>query len=94
MTPDLEALEAENNQRLMDLMAGKVGLPVQLPPGALETMRLTVYVEHLLDALSPTCLNDAKRQYATKLSDMLGQIEEQSRQARITHGTGIFDPTR
>jgi len=84
------ALEASNQERLVDLMQGKVGLPVQFPPNTLESMRTIVYLETLLD--SSGLLAKAKYKYHLALAEQLDDVEQASREARLTHGTGVFQP--
>lgn len=81
-------MEAANNERIQSLAAGTNGLPVQFPPNTMETMKLLVYMETLLD--SNGMLNKAKYRFHKELADVLDAVEEQSRIAKLTHGTGTF----
>ena len=87
---DIDLLEADNNQRLVDLMQGKHGLPVQFPPGSLDTMRVGMYVEVLLEDRG--ILDRAREKYQSALAEQLDEIEVKAREARLTQGTGTFTP--
>ncbi len=89
----IDRLDESNTARLQDLLNGRSGLPVQFPPGTFEIMRLIVFMEALLERFD--ALPEAKLLFGEKLSEELGRIETESRQAKITagiHGNGPQPP--
>ena len=80
----LANLEAENDERLRRIVAERVALP----PSLFENIRLMVYLEALLGEFH--LLDDAKMEFANRVSGVLDNIEEQVRKAKI--GIGNLTP--
>ena len=66
-------------------------MPVQFPPGALDFVRLSVYLEALLDNVE--LLPRAQFDFQMRVADLLDDVETQSRQAKLTNGAGLIQPT-
>jgi hypothetical protein len=82
----LANLEAENDERLRRIVAERVALPA----GMFENIRLTAYLEVLLSKAGTHVLDDAKMEFANRVSGVLDNIEEQVRKAKI--GIGNLTP--
>ena len=82
---ELANLDAENAQRMADILSGKVGLPIQLPPGTFEHMKSATYLEYLIEHLLSTAdLVQAKLRFADVVSSSIDSLEEQSRKAKLS----------
>lgn len=77
-----EELGAENEERLRSLMQGSAGVAVQLAPHTFDMVRLRVYLETLLDDQFGV-LERAKRRYTREAADMLDNLEQAARQAKL-----------
>jgi hypothetical protein len=92
---ELVNLEAENAERLNDLIRGKHGIAVQLQPGTFELIQITTYLEHLLVLCdhegSEDSLYKAKIAFAEKTSDLLTSLELQARRAKITNPGSVVE---
>jgi len=77
-------LDAENTERLRALMQGSAGVPVQIAPHTFDMMRFRVYLEELLSNLcGPYSLDKAKDRYAREAAEMLDNLEQAARQAKL-----------
>lgn len=86
-TEQIKALEDENNRRIADLISGATGgLQVQFPPGTLDMMKMTTYLEVILGER----IWMAREMHAERLSEQLDEIEIRAREAKIVHGTGVL----
>jgi hypothetical protein len=83
---EIATLDEENGKRFADLAAGRYGPPVQLQPGTFELLKLTVYVERILEHLGSDLLDQAKLDFANHVSEALDKLEEASRRAKFTQG--------
>lgn len=84
MTDDeIDALDRENEQRMIALFVGKWGAKVAMPPGTFEFVRVTTYLEALF---SEDALRKVKTVVAQKTAEMLDALEGNVREAAIRSG--------
>ncbi len=89
---ELANLDAENARRMQDILSGKVGVPIQLPPGTFEHMKSASYLEYLIEhLLSSADLTLAKLRFADIVSDSLDSLETESRRAKLTMNNRILN---
>jgi len=79
-----EELDSENTERLRGLMQGSAGVPVQLAPHTFDMVRFRVYLETLLFySEGLPVLEIAKDRYAREAAEMLDNLEQAARQAKL-----------
>ena len=80
-----EELDAQNNERVGDLLGGRYG-PVAIQPGLFEQLKLITYMEEMLNFWSSQALSKAKRVYAERAADTLDRFEAEVRRGALTRG--------
>ena len=78
-------LDESNQERLGRIMSGALGIPAQIQPGLVENIKIITYLEHLL---GPDELEEAKLDFARRISDLLESFESSVRMEVIKRGAG------